>query len=298
MPEDHLITSPRSQTKSAHRRQPADSLERARLERLAVNQITTYRWSLFDAVPCYRETGVPAIGVWRPKLAEFGEERGIELIRESGLEVSSLCWAGGFTGANGQSYQEALDDARDAIRVAGQLGASALVVVSGARNSHTANHARRLLIDALKRLAPFAADCGVVLALQPVHPMFAPEWSFLTTVEETLSVLDGCRDHRIQMAFDVGHLWPEPRLLERIPQFAERVALVQLSDSRHPPRCRHDRCLPGDGEIPLREIVHAFDESGYSGYYELEIWSEELWNSDYRSLLWQCRQRYASLWSA
>ena len=64
------------------------------MSRLAVNQITTNRWSLEEDLQSYREEGFEAAGLWRPKFARFeDEERAIELVRESGLHdfESVLC---------------------------------------------------------------------------------------------------------------------------------------------------------------------------------------------------------------
>ncbi len=267
------------------------------LHRMAMSEMTTYRWTFPEDVTAYREAGVDAIGIWRPKLSQFGDERGIDLVRESGLSVSSLSWAGGFTGSNGHSFRECVDDARDAINVAGALGAECLVIMSGARAGHTANHARRLLIDGLDLLADSAAAHGVALAIQPVHPKLAGEWSFLTTLDDTLDVIDRCNHDCVRMAFDIYHLWHEPRLIERIPEFASLVSLVQLSDWREPTRSDHDRCLPGDGDIPLGDVVSAFADSEYDGYYEFEIWSEELWKSDYDQIIKSCRSRFDDLFT-
>ena len=113
---------------------------------------------------------------------------------------------------------------------------------------------------------------ALTLALLPMSPVVASAWSFLSSLDETLDVID--RSGRgARIAFDVYHLWQEPRLLERIPEVAPHVAVVQLSDSPGTPRSEYDRCRPGDGRIPLTSIVHAFDEAGYDGYYELAIWS-------------------------
>ena len=260
-----------------------------------MNEMTTYRWSLKEDVVGYQDAGIGGIGVWRPKLAEFGEERGIDLIGESGLAVSSVSWAGGFTGSNGHSYDESVDDARDAIRVAGKLNAECVAIVSGSRAGHTVRHARRLLVGALQELGDYAAEHNVCLALQPMHPMFERNWTFLNTLDETLDILNRCNHRYIQLAFDVYHLWQEPRLLERIPEIASQTLTVQLSDWREPPRSENDRSLPGEGEIPLPDIVRAFVEAGYSNYFEIEVWSEEVWNSDYGELLDRCRRQFGAM---
>ncbi len=95
------------------------------MARLSVNEMTTYRWSFEEDVSHYRAANIGAMGVWRQKLADFGEDKGIELLAQSGLAVSNLLWAGGFTGSDGHTYQESLKDAADAIRLAAQLRAGA-----------------------------------------------------------------------------------------------------------------------------------------------------------------------------
>ena len=122
------------------------------MARLSMNEMTTYRWSFDNDVAEYRAAGIPAIGVWRQKLSDYGEEKGIELLAETGLPVSNLLWAGGFTGSCGHSFRESVDDAAEAIRLAAALKAGCLVVYSGGRAGHTHNHARRLLIEAMREL--------------------------------------------------------------------------------------------------------------------------------------------------
>ena len=124
------------------------------MSRLSMNEMTTYRWSFEEDLQHYRAAGIPAIGVWRRKLSDFGEQRGIELLQESGLAVSNLMWAGGFTGSEGHTYRESIDDAAEAIRLAGAMAAKCVVVYSGARAGHTHNHARRLFITGAQRTRP------------------------------------------------------------------------------------------------------------------------------------------------
>ncbi len=71
----------------------------------------------------------------------------------------------------------------------------------------------------------------------------------------------------------------------RIPGIAEKIAVVQLSDTRQTPRCDNDRLPPGKGILPIAEIVAALETSGYDGYYEVDVWSRDLWKSPDRDLL-------------
>jgi sugar phosphate isomerase/epimerase len=261
--------------------------------RLSVNHLTTFAWNLDDEAVAYHREGFRAVGLWRPKLSDFGEERAAELLREMGISVSSLSWAGGFTGTNRWSFEDSLADARSAIKAAAIVGADCLAVVSGPRNGHIDTHARRLITEAVNILAPEAAEAGVTLALQPMRCDFSRSWTFLHALDESLEVIQNAGPNA-KIAFDVYHLWNESGLLSRIPELAPRVALVQLCDSRIEGRAER-RLMLGDGEIPLSAIVQAFDEAGYAGYYELAAWSRPLWRTDYCELLRECRARFHML---
>jgi sugar phosphate isomerase/epimerase len=98
------------------------------MAQLSMNEMTTYRWSFEEDVAQYLDAGIPGIGVWRQKLSDFGEDKGIELLADSGLQVSNLLWAGGFTGSDGRTQRESIDDAEEAVRLAAQMRAGCLIV--------------------------------------------------------------------------------------------------------------------------------------------------------------------------
>lgn len=265
--------------------------------RFALSEVTTYHWSLQEDVVAYCEAGLGAIGIWRTKLEDFGEERGVDLVQESGLEVSSLAWAGGFTGSAGYSFDEAVIDARQALQVAANLGADCLIVSGGGRGHHTARHARRVVIDGLAMLADEAAELGVQLAVQPMHRSFYRDWTFLASIDQTLDLLAACDHPSVRMAFDLFALWQEPLLFNRIDEIAGQVGVVKLSDWREPLRSEYDRCLPGEGMIPLNDVTRAFLNAGYRGMFEIEVWSDAVWESDYGDVLRDCRRRFDVLGS-
>lgn len=262
---------------------------------LSMNETTTFRWSFEEDVANYAAAGIPAIGVWRQKLSDCGEAKAIELLLENGLKASHLLWAGGFTGSDGRSFRESVQDADGALRLARRLGAGSLVVYSGARAGHTYNHARRLIRDALAELAPTAAELDVCLALEPMHPACATEWTFLTSVDDVLELIDAVGSPQVKMVFDTYHLGHDGGILERIGQIAPHVAIVQLGDARQPPAGEQNRCPLGQGILPLKEIVDALAAAGYDGYYDVELLGEEIETSDYHALLEQAKEAFAQL---
>jgi sugar phosphate isomerase/epimerase len=254
--------------------------------RLAISELTTFRWSFEQDVANYQAAGVRAMGVWRQKLADVGDEKGAELLAAAGITASSLQWAGGFTGSDGRTHEESLADARQAIATAASLKAGCLIIHSGARGVHTHNHARRLFRLALDKLLPLAEERGITLALEPMNSDCGGDFTFLNCFEETMKLAGEYDSSALGIALDTYHWGHHPLLLERLPELAPRLALVQLGDARQPPpRGEPNRCQLGDGQLPLREIVHRLTADGYRGYFEVELMGEEMEAADYRDIL-------------
>ena len=267
------------------------------MARLSINEMTTYRWSFEEDVNQFRAAGIEAIGVWRQKLADFGEDKGIELLAESGLAVSNLLWAGGFTGSDGHSYGESLKDAADAIRLAAALRAGCLIVYSGGRNHHTQNHARRLFAGAVAELLPLAAELEVTLAVEPMHAGCAAEWTFMTTLDETLMLLDALAHPNLKLAFDTYHLGHDERVLHEISRLKDHIAIVHLGDSQKEPDMEQYRQRLGKGILPLKKIMSALHDVGYDGDFDVELMGEAVETADYRDLLRCTKEDFAVLTS-
>jgi sugar phosphate isomerase/epimerase len=253
--------------------------------RLSMNEMTTYRWSFEEDVAHYRAAGFTAMGVWRQKLSDYGEEKGIELLAESGLAASNLLWAGGFTGSDGRSHGESIDDALDAVRLARALSCPCLVVYSGGRAGHTHNHARRLLRDALKEVLPAAAAAQVALAIEPMHPACAAEWTFVTSLDDAVDLIGENGSPYLKLVLDTYHLGWDAGLQARIAEVTPHLAIVHLGDGKRPPDGDQDRTRLGEGSVPLASIVTALAAAGYRGYYDVELMGEEIAADCYDEIL-------------
>ncbi len=262
---------------------------------LSMNEMTTYRWSFDEDVQHYAAAGYRAVGVWRQKLADYGEEKGIELLADANLGVSSLLWAGGFTGSDGRTHRDSVEDAREAVQLASLMNAGCLVVYTGGRGGHTHNHARRLIKNAIKELEPIAAELGVTLALEPMHPGCATDWTFLTSFSDVIELLDGFDSPRVKIVLDTYHLCQDGTDLDSLAEIVPRTALVQLGDARQPPSGEQNRCRLGQGKIPLGPIVSHLTKAGYDGYFEIELLGEDVETDDYATLLSDSKQVFEQL---
>ncbi|HWL08920.1 MAG TPA: sugar phosphate isomerase/epimerase family protein [Planctomicrobium sp.] len=257
-------------------------------ERMAINQLTTLRNCLATDLTEYQRFGIPAIGLsWR-KIQKYGIRRSLRKVQQSGVPVSSVGWIGGFTGEHGHSLCELIADARRVIRFAGQVRAGTVTVITGPQAGHIRSHAFRITAEALTELSDLAATYDVVLAVQPMHALFSRNWSFLNTIDDTLQLMDRVNHPQLQMAFGTYHLWSEPNLMQRLEEIASRIRLVSLADWGPAPRHENDRLLPGNGHLPLTDLILALENNGFFGWYEMDVWSRDLWNLDHRDLMQRC----------
>jgi len=262
----------------------------------SISEVTTLRWDLGREIDHLVRHGFDAIALWRTKLSDLGLDEARTLLRSSGIRVSSLQWAGGFTGSDGRSFRESLGDAREAIETAARLGCSTLVVHTGSRGGHTVAHARRIVVDALRTLAPGAGREGVTLAVKPFHPTMAPGCGLLDGLAGTLALIESCGDPAVGLALDCWQFAHDPQFLPWLPQVVPHLAVVQVADGRERPDAEGERLPPGLGSLPLAEVIGALIDAGYDGDVEFDLVGESVEWLGYDAVLARLR-RVADAWS-
>ena len=264
---------------------------------IAISQMTTPRWDLSLEVDRLAAHGFDAVSVWRPKISDVGTTAAATLIAAAGLRVSSVQWAGGFTGGDGRSFDESIDDALEAIETAETLGAPVLVVHSGCRGGHTRSHARRLLAEALELLAEPARQAGVTLAVKPMHPVAAVGCSFVSRLAEAVELIETFDDPAVRLALDLWHWADDPEVGRLVPRRAERTAVVQVADRTGTAAVAEDRLPAGHGRLPLADVLADLTGHGYRGELEFDPVGESVEILGYEGVLAETRL-VASAWSA
>ena len=262
---------------------------------LSMNEITTFRWSFEEDVENYQRAGYKSIGVWRQKLTDGDEDEAVDLLVDSGLSVSNLLWAGGFTGSEGRTLAESVDDAQEAIRLAAAIGAGCLVLYPGGRNNHTYRHAGRLLRTALDELLPFAEAADVPLAIQPMHAACAADWTFLTDLSSVISLMDAFQCAHLKLAYDTYHFPIGPHRRHLLAKLVPYLGIVHLGDRHVPPTIDPEYCPIGQGCLPLTEIVTTLQDAGYTGAFDVKLIGPEISLNDYWGLLDQSKMAFAEM---
>ncbi len=257
------------------------------MQRLSISEFSSFRWTFFQDVIRYSQLGVHSIGVWRSKTEEFGYEEAADLLFEMQMRVSSLSWAGGFTGSNGFSHVAAVDDAIEAVYQAHLIGAKQLIVYPGGRNHHTQSHAFRLAKNGIEAMLPTARDLGVKIVIEPILDRPSP-WSFMNGPEAYLDLIRHFCPNEVGIVLDLFHVGQNVGFLAEIASLADRIALVQLADGRFEHR-EFVRCQLGQGRIPIGRWLTMLQQIDYEGDFEIELHGYEFEDLDYRDVLEQSR---------
>lgn len=245
--------------------------------RLSLNQMTTPRWSVVEAVDGCARHGIGGIGMWREKVAEVGAASAGRVAREAGVRVSSLCRGGWFPAAHDAERRARIADTRCAIEEARELGTNTLVLVCGAAPDRDLDGARRMVEDAIGELVPFAEEHGVRLAIEPLHPMFAADRSVVNTLAQAGRIAGRFPPDRVGVIVDVYHVWWDPDVYAEITRAGRRIFGFHISDWITPlPDVLMGRGMMGDGVIEVRRLAQAVGAAGYAGPIEVEIFNREI----------------------
>jgi sugar phosphate isomerase/epimerase len=266
------------------------------LERLSLNQATVKHLSLAEAAALCVRHGIPAIGVWRDRVAEVGLDEAAATVRAAGLHVSSLC-RGGFFTRSGLPVARA--DNRAAVAEAAELGADTLVLVCGGLvpGRRDLGLARRMVADAVGELVPEAQRLGVRLGIEALHPMFCADRSVISSLGEAVDLALQFPADAVGVVIDTYNVWWDARLSDGIARSAGRIVSYQVGDWVLP--LPQDTLLGrghiGDGVIDFRAITAAVAAAGYAGYVEVEIFSADVWAAPADQTAAKVRERFAAI---
>ncbi len=138
------------------------------------------------------------VSIRRQRAHRIGTENLKMVLEDAGLKVCTVGFAGGFTGTLGRSHRQAVEDTRRALGFAAELGARAVVVVSGSRGSHTYNHAERIIRDGLYGCLDDALRLRIDM-LVPLTTMFGNRTDvFRPRCQSQLDWIEGFDSHRIK----------------------------------------------------------------------------------------------------
>jgi sugar phosphate isomerase/epimerase len=280
----------------------------------SVSEFTTWDLSFEQDVALYRSLNLSGIEVCERKLStDVGQAREqLALLRDSGLQVTSVQPRVHALFKDAMcphllDPEERLRCYRQTIDLFAQsLPGQDIPLVTIGGNAPAYNFrlahatARRLYPD----LARYAADRGLRVMFEPLHPILMNADTFISSLDEALHLIEDVDEPAFGLMLDLWHVWHEHAIGSRVRALGKLIFGVHISDwPRQQPRGLADRILPGQGLIDLPGLLGAVAAAGYQGAYCLEIfsaheWPDSLWRADPTRIIEEGRRGFYKAWES
>jgi sugar phosphate isomerase/epimerase len=275
---------------------------------LSLNTATVRKQgSLIEIIDACARRGIRAIDPWRDQVAAVGLDRAVKAVRDAKLELSGYC-RGGMFPADAAHRQQVREDNCRAVDEAKALGSPCLVLVVGGLPQYSrpgsalskdlaAAHAQ--VEDSIAELLEYARSAEMPLSIEPLHPMFAADRACVNSMRQALDIcdrLDPKRSGALGVALDVYHVWWDFELAAQIKRCGlKRMHAFHVCDWLVPTTdILNDRGMMGDGVIDIPRIRSDVEALGFSGYVEVEIFSNQWWGLSMDEVITTCISRMKS----
>jgi len=245
---------------------------------IAINASTIKPAPLLDKIKIAADVGFQAIELWNDELGEFERKGGsldkvVQELERNGLKVASVIALHGWIDSQGEEYKKALQEAKRRMEQAAAVG-SPFIIASPPRGEvdDMDEAARRYgeLLEMGERIGvkPAMEFLGFVRGIYRIqHAWYIIQHAGRpdgTIVMDTFHIFRGGGDFKD---------------IETIP--ADKIAIFHFNDAPSSPEREKqtdaDRVFPGDGILPLKEVVRSLRRMGYSGIISLELFNPEYW---------------------
>lgn len=277
--------------------------------RLALIESMTPGLGFAEDLALCRRVGLDAIGIFEEKLTDTDAD--LERLAASGLDVSSafprsgaLLW-GPFSGGVAEPAAR-VEEIIASVRRLARFRPGCICITTGPRGQLDETAAHELALDGLARVAAAAAEEGLTVGLEIMHPSLQDIFSFVTDIPAALAMIDASGAANVEVALDAWHVGDSPEALAALREHAARFAAFHVDDWREPTRSWADRVLPGDGVLDLVAMFASLRAGGFDGWYELEVVSDDgriendfedsLWRWDPDELVGRGRTQFIELW--
>ncbi len=263
--------------------------------KLCVHTLTTKPWNLRECIENYSAAGIHGITIWRNVLENQNLNEAKKTLDDFGMTVVSVARGGFFPSVEKQKRQIAIDDNLFCIDQSGAVGAPLIVLVCGADGRQSLEKSREQIKEGILKILPQAKATGVKLAIEPLHPMYAGDRSAINTLAQANDMAEEINSDYVGVAVDVYHLWWDNNLQQEIKRCGKNGNLFafHVCDWNVPTTdFLNDRGLMGDGCINIEEIRSWVEETGFSGFNEVEIFSDKYWATDQKIYLEKIKNAY------
>ena len=273
------------------------------MRRYGLNGATTGDADLRTDIRAAREAGYEVLEIRDTKLRHYlaagGTLAGLrQELKDAGLEPYTLNALEHATHPTGPALHELLDRVKTFCEWAAALRCPYIVAVPSFAHEVADPDPRRVeavAAEALHAIAEVAHPHRVRVGLEFLG---FPDCT-VNTLVAARRIVDAVGDPSVGIVIDAFHFYAGGSTWAMLDGLrAEQLFIVHLDDAEDRPRTAlldAHRLLPGDGVIPLRDLVRRIEDLGYEGPWSIELFRPEYYAWDPVALARVSREKMAAL---
>ncbi|MDX1637652.1 MAG: sugar phosphate isomerase/epimerase [Balneolaceae bacterium] len=238
--------------------------------------------SLEQKVEIADKAGFDAIEPWDGELEEYEKQGGDlkalgEEIRDRGLFVPSVIGLWNALPPTQSEWEQSLEDTRRRMRMAADIGSEHIQTIP---NTVGENYDLQWVADRYRDIIEIGRqEYGLKPAI--VFVKFFP----LKTLGEATAVAMNADHPEAMIIPDTFHMYISGGGFHGLQMLdGSSIAIFQFADAPEspPPDKMEDkhRVYPGDGVLPLPDIIKDLNKTGYKGCVSLELYNPNYWKQD------------------
>ena len=271
--------------------------------RFGLNGATTGPRDLLTDLHAAREAGYHAVELRDSKVQAYLQGGGSlytlrNELSDAALEVASVNALEHATLVTGDARNVVLRRCRMLCERAAAVDCSCVVVVpSPSTDARETDRIPEITAEALRAMAALAKPYGVRIGFEFLG--FAT--CSVNTLGHARQIVEAVKDPTVGLVLDAFHFYVGGSTVEMLAGLkAEQLFLVHLDDAENRPRhtlTDAHRLLPGDGVIPLKDLVGRVEALGYRGVYSIELFRPEYYEWDPMQLARVALQKMEALFA-
>ena len=258
---------------------------------LSINGATTMKATLPEDVAAARVAGFRALEIWAAKMDTYLESHSVGNLKAlfdppsasgPGLLPASINSIEFITFRPPDEYAEAVvGRCRELCALAQALGCGKIVVVpSPTPEGATWRQIRDESVRVLRELSDVAAPHGVQLAFE----FLGFSWCSVRTLAQCWEIVAETARDNVGLVIDTCHFYAGGSTLDAIdPVPPQKILIFHINDvEERQLETIEDahRLLPGEGVIPLDDVLERLKRTGFDGLCSVELFRPEYWERD------------------
>ena len=251
---------------------------------LGINGATTMKASLPQDIAAAGSAGFKGLEIWAAKMDAYLAEEGHSpetldgLFKEAGVRPVSINSIEFITFRPPEDYSAIRQRCQALCELASFLGAEKIVVVpSPTPEGATWDEIRAESVRVLRDLSEVAAPYGTRLAFE----FLGFGWCSVRTLEQCWEIVRETDRDNVGLVLDTCHFFAGGSSVAAIAAVdPAKISILHINDVEERPKETIEdahRLLPGEGVIPLDDILAALRAIGFDGLCSIELFRPAYW---------------------